>query len=177
MKVTVQVVTRSDDGQESIREVACVERAALTPATLGLSLAEGKTILQAIQEVVVEWQMQAYLRQQRHCPQCGPLRHSTGAHHTVFRTVFGALPVESPRLTHCACQAHDTQSFSPLAALLPEHTTPELLYVETTWAALTSYGMSVQLLQDVLPFDEPLQAVTMRTHVFTLAARLGGRAG
>ena len=43
MKVTVQVVTRSDDGQESMREVACVERADLTPATLGLSLAEGQT--------------------------------------------------------------------------------------------------------------------------------------
>ena len=129
MKVTVQVVTRSDDGEESLREVACVERTDLTPTTLGLSLAEGKTILQTIQEVVVEWQMQGYLDQQRHCPQCGNLRPSKGVHHTVFRTVFGSLPIESPRLTHCACQAHDTHSFSPLAALLPEHTTPELL----TW--------------------------------------------
>ena len=146
MKVTVQVVTRSDDGQESMREVACVERTDLTPATLGLSLAEGKTILQALQEVVVEWQMQAYLRQQQHCPPCDNIRHSKGAHHTVFRTVFGSLPVHSPRLTHCACQTQDTQSFSPLAALLPEHTTPELLYLETKWAALTSYGVSVKLL-------------------------------
>lgn len=172
MKVTVQVVTRSDDGQESIREVACVERADLTPTTLGLSLAEGKTILQSLQEVVVEWQMQAYLGQQRHCPACGTLRHSKGTHHTVFRTVFGSLPIESPRLIHCSCQDHDTHSFSPLATLLPEHTTPELLYLETKWAALTSYGMSVKLLQDVLPLDEPLQAVTLRNHVFTLAERL-----
>src|SRR5947208_15106192 len=119
MKVTVQVVTRSDDGQESLREVACVERADLTPETLGLSLAEGKTILQAIQEVVVEWQMQAYLGQQRHCAQCDNLRHSKGAHHTVFRTVFGSLPAESPRPTHCACQAHERQTFSPLADLVP----------------------------------------------------------
>jgi hypothetical protein len=44
MKVTVQVVTQTDDGQEAIREVACVERDDLTPATLGLSLAEGKTL-------------------------------------------------------------------------------------------------------------------------------------
>jgi hypothetical protein len=73
---------------------------------------------------------------------------------------------------HCACQPHDTLSFSPLAALLPEHTTPELLYLETKWAALTSYGISVKLLQDVLPLDEPLQAVTIRNHVFTLAERL-----
>src|SRR6266699_3591187 len=171
MKVTAHVVTRSEDGQESMREVACVDNETPTPETLGLSLAEGKTILQAIQEVVVEWQMQAYLGQQRHCPQCGHLRHSKGTHHTVFRTVFGALPVESPRLIHCACQAHDTHSFSPLAALLPEHTTPELLYLETKWAALTSYGMSVKLLQDVLPLDEPLQTVTIRNHVFTLAER------
>ena len=39
MKVRVQVVTLSEDGRESRREVACVERADLTPATLGLSLA------------------------------------------------------------------------------------------------------------------------------------------
>jgi hypothetical protein len=172
MKVTVQVVTLSDDGQESIREVACVERTDLIPATLGLSLAEGKVVLQALQEVVVEWQMQAYLRQQRHCPQCGKLRQSKGAHHTVFRTVYGALPVESPRLIHCACQVHDTHSFSPLADLLPEHTTPELLYLETKWASLVSYGMTVELIHDVLPIDEPLQAVTIRNHVLTLAERL-----
>ena len=124
MKVKVQVVTLTDDGEESLQEVACVERDELTPASLGLSIADSKAILQGIQEVVVEWQMHAYLDSQRHCPQCGKLRHSKGSHHTVFRTVFGDLPVESPRFTHCPCQAHDTESFSPLAELLPERTTP-----------------------------------------------------
>jgi hypothetical protein len=121
MKGTVHVLTRSDDGQGVIREGACGERDSLTPATLGLSLAEGQTILPAIQEVVVEGQMQAYLGHQRHCPHGGTVRLSTGAHHPVLRTVFGALPIESSRLTHGACQAHDTHSFRPLAALLPEH--------------------------------------------------------
>ena len=37
MKVKVQVVTLTDDGEESLREVACVERDELTPASLGLS--------------------------------------------------------------------------------------------------------------------------------------------
>ncbi len=31
---------------------------------------------------------------------------------------------------------------------------------------------SVKLIQDVLPIDEPLQAVTIRNHVLTLAERL-----
>jgi hypothetical protein len=131
MKFKVQVVTLSEDGEASVRDVACVERDDLTAASLGLSIADSKTMLQGIQEVVVEWQMHDYLEYQRHCPQCGKLRHSKGSHSTVFRTVFGDVPVESPRFTHCPCQPHATESFSPLAELLPERTTPELLYLET----------------------------------------------
>src|SRR5262249_15093516 len=158
MKVKVQVVTITDDGQEITREIACVERQDLTPETFGLSLAEGKVVLQALQEVVVEWQMHVYLQQQRACPHCCQARQSKGVHHRVFRMVFGTLPVESPRLYHCGVQVHATTSFSPLATLLPERTTPDLLYLETKWAALMSYGLTVKLLQDVLPIDEPLHA-------------------
>jgi hypothetical protein len=61
MKVKVQVVTLTDDGEESLCEVACVKRDELTPASLGLSIADSKGILQGIQEVVVEWQMHEYL--------------------------------------------------------------------------------------------------------------------
>ena len=172
MQVKVQVVTITDEGQEITHEVACVERQDLTPVTLGLSLAEGKAVLQALQEVVVEWQMHAYLGQPRVCPQCGKVRRRKGTHHTVFRTVFGVLSVESPRLYHCPCQAPETTTFSPLATLLPERTTPELLFLETKWAALVSYGLTSTLLQDVLPLDEPLPAVTIRNHVLTVAERL-----
>src|SRR6266702_7329051 len=142
MKCKGQVVTLRDDGEESVREVACVERDDLSAVSLGLSIADSKAIVQGMQEVVVEWQMNAYLDTQRHCPQCGKLRHRKGLHHAVFRTVFGDVPVESPRFIHCPCQAHETESFSPLAELLPERTTPELLYLETKWASLSSYGMS-----------------------------------
>jgi hypothetical protein len=172
MKVKGQVVTITDDGQETAREIACVERQDLTPETLGLSLAEGKVVLQALPEVVVKWQMQAYLQQQRACPHCGKARRSKGVHHTVFRTVFGVIPVDSPRLYHCACQAHATTSFRPLTTLLPERTTPDLLSLETKWAARMSYGLTGKLLQDVLPIDAPLAAVTIRNHVLTVAQRL-----
>lgn len=172
MKVTVQVITVTDDGQESRRELACITRDALTAASLGLSVAESKTVLQSLQEVVVEWQMKTFLDGQRSCPACGTLRPSKGTHHTTFRTVFGTIPVESPRLDHCPCQEHGTQSCSPLAELLPERTTPALLYLETTWASLVSYGMTVNMLDDLLPLDEPLQAVTIRNHVLKMAQRL-----
>jgi hypothetical protein len=177
MQFRVQVVTQTEHGEEVVREVACVERQELTPASLGLAIADSKAILQGLQEVVVEWQMRTYLDTQRQCPHCGTLRQSKGVHHTVLRTVFGDLPVTSPRFTHCPCQPQATASFSPLAELLPEHTTPELLYLETKWAALASYGMSVKMLEDVLPMGESLQAVTIRNHVLKVGQRLEDELG
>jgi hypothetical protein len=37
--------------------------------------------------------------------------------------------------------------------LLPEHTAPELLYLESKWASLVSYGLTVEALRDFLPVD------------------------
>jgi hypothetical protein len=149
-----------------------LERENLTPSTLGLTLAEGKAILKALQAVVVERQMTAYLKAQRSCAHCSkPCRHK-GYHTLRVRTVFGTITVKSLPLHQCPCQPHPTKICSLLAAQLPEHTTPELLFLETKWAALVSYGVTAQLLQDVLPLDEPLHAFTIRQHVYTIAERL-----
>jgi len=172
MRVKVQGVTLTDDGQEIVKEVAWVERQDLTPVTLDLFVGRREAVLQALQGVVLEWQMHASLRQQCTCLQCGKTRRSKGAHHTVSRTVFGTLAVGSLRLYQRGCQAHTNTSVSPLDTLLPERTTPDLLYLETKWAAVMSYGLTVKLLQDVLPIDELLQAVTIRNQVLTVAEQL-----
>ena len=59
-----------------------------------------------------------------------------------------------------------------MAELLPNHTLPELLFLETKWASLMSYGMTSKLLQDVLPIDEPVNTFTIRQHVADVAERL-----
>jgi hypothetical protein len=59
-----------------------------------------------------------------------------------------------------------------LAELLPERTSPELLYLETRWAALMSYGMMVKLLQDVLPISRDISTTAVRLGVSRLADRL-----
>jgi hypothetical protein len=92
----------------------------------------------------------------RTCPECGEPRCSKGNHTLLLRTVFGQLTVKSPRVHHCVCRPHETKTFSPLAELLSNHTLPELLFLETKWASLMSYGMTSKLLQDVLPIEEPV---------------------
>src|SRR6187549_1590761 len=61
---------------------------------------------------------------------------------------------------------------SPLAELLPDRTLPELLFLETKWASLMSYGLTSKLLEDVLPIDEPVPTFTLRQHVAEVAERL-----
>ena len=159
MKYAIQVVITTDEGQTETRDIICLEREHLTPTTLGLTLAEGEAIIKALQEVVVEQQLTAYLETHRPCAQCGHRQRSKGYHTTQVRTVFGTIPVQGLRLYQCVCQSDPSdaaRAFSPLAMLLPEPMTPELLFLETKWVALVSYGITAQLLQDVLPIDDTL---------------------
>ena len=55
MKFTVQLVIEPGDGSKVVTEVATLEREALTEATLGLTLAESKTIL-AVPRYDFNWQ-------------------------------------------------------------------------------------------------------------------------
>src|SRR5258708_2034380 len=128
-----------------------MDRGTLRQETLGLTLAEARSILAGIEQTVVEQQAAEFMAQQRTCSHCGHERCCKGRHHIVFRTPFGKLRLESPRLYHCQCESDERTSFSPLAELLQERSSPQLLYLETKFAALVSYGLTVELLQEVLP--------------------------
>jgi hypothetical protein len=128
MRVRIQVVIDADEpGSEVIQEVAMLEREALQPDTLGLTLAEAKTMLQSIQQAVVTRQIAAAAAVQAACPDRGRPRARKGTHTIVVRSLFGTLRLASPRLVRCSCQPHEQRTFSPVAALLPERTTPELV--------------------------------------------------
>lgn len=127
----LQVVVIGDDGQPETCDITSVERKDLKPATLCLTLAEGKAILKDIQGTVIQRQAALCLETYRQCPDCGAPRTGNGYHDLSVRTVFCHLKVESARLHHCGCQPRESKTFSPLANLLPEHTTPEMLFPET----------------------------------------------
>jgi hypothetical protein len=101
MKCTIQVVITTDEGQTETREIASVKRENLAPTTLGLPFAEGKTLLKALQQVVVEQQMTAYMKTQHPCAHCSNLQGHKGSHTTQVRTVIGTIPVNSPGLYQC----------------------------------------------------------------------------
>ncbi len=149
--------------------IADVSRSEPTLGTLGLTLEESKELLQQLQQTIVDAQVAAYLDQQRACPACGKDRQLKQSETAPFRTLFGRISVPNPRWRHCRCQAQTTKTFRPLAALLPERTSPELLYLETKWAALVPYGVTAKLLHEVLPIDPQHSAATVRNHTLAVA--------
>ena len=178
MKIKIQITVESDKGQpEVVQEVAHLDRGTLRPETLGLTLAEARSILAGIEQTMVEQQAAEFMAQQRTCSHCGHERSCKGRHQIVFRTPFGKLRLESPRLYHCHCESDDRTSFSPLAELLQERSSPELVYLETKFAALVSYGLTVELLKEVLPIGQELSTTAIRQRISRTAQRLEDELG
>ena len=178
MKVTVQVVLHADDDTQTVvREAFTLTREALAPDTVGLQLQEAKDLLAAVQDTVVEHQVTTALSAQVACPDCGNPRRHKDSRRIVMRTLFGVLRLDSPRWWSCPCTPRSARTFSPLAAVLRERTTPELSYLQARFAGLVSYGLSADLLNEILPLGRALHATTVRRQVQATAQRLEDELG
>src|SRR5215216_1432924 len=177
MKLQVQVIAIADDGTQHKETVAEIVRTETTLETLGLTLAESKHLLQELQGVMIDQQVSAYLAEQRACPECGTQRRLKEQATAPFHTLFGVALVPNPRWEQCDCQPQPTKTLRPLSQLLPERTSPELLYLETKWASLVSYDLTTQLLHEVLPLDSKHNPVTVRNHLLQTAQRLEQQLG
>jgi hypothetical protein len=172
MKMKIQLTIETEGGEKiTFQEVAELERTDLQAETVGLTLAEAKTILHELQEVFVAQQVADYTAGQRLCPTCHRARACKGRHPVTFRTLFGKLALDSVRFYRCPCEGQGRSSVSPLAELLTERIAPELCYLETKWAALISYGMAARVLTDVLPLDYSLHPMTLVRQVAQVAER------
>jgi hypothetical protein len=83
MKITVQLVVCEDDGhEETVTDVVILEKTCQRLEQVGSSLAEAKTLLQRLQQHLMERQAAAFLAMHTHCRASGaPLR--TKGHHSL----------------------------------------------------------------------------------------------
>ena len=145
IRMAIQVVFIDDAAdRRDVHEIIGIDRDRLCPEALGLSLAEAKAITAGIQQVLADVQVAEWQADQRACPDCRSRRSLKGHHPIVFRTPFGALRFASERVRICPCTKRPTVSMSPLAELLSERVSPEMLYLETKFASLVSYGLTVR---------------------------------
>src|SRR4051812_41262533 len=171
VQVQLRIVAEDDSVISDDTELLLLDKTDDRLEALGLSLAEAKTLLAGVQQRVVTAQAASFAARHRDCPVCGRQLRSKGPSPIVFRTAFGTVPLSSPRFHQCGCQPAERKTFSPLTALFTEHTAPELLYLETRWASLLSYGLTAELLKEVLPIGRGANASTIRSHLHRVAAR------
>jgi hypothetical protein len=98
MKIKVQLVVCDDDGdEETLTDVAVLEKDCQRIEHLGLTLPEAKQILAALQQRLVEQQTAAFVAAHSQCEHCGKSLEVKGYHTRTFRTLFGTVTLTSPR--------------------------------------------------------------------------------
>ncbi len=173
MRISLQVVVQNDgEAPATVTEIAEFERTVFDAGSLGLHLAEAKALLGRPQRTMVAAQVAEAVAKTSVCPVCGAALACKGHHRLVFRSPFGRMSIDSPRLYPCRQCTGTAPTFSPVARCLPERVSPELQYLEVKFAALMSYGLTVNVLQEVLPLDHVLAASSIRRQVATLGRRL-----
>ncbi|MGH3752738.1 MAG: ISKra4 family transposase [Pseudonocardiaceae bacterium] len=184
MKITVRVevdaVPTKDETAERFSEVFVLERDQLTDASVGLSLTEAHTLLGSIQEAVVSAQVTAAVVERSRCARCGRSHRRKDTRTITIRTLFGTLHLDSPRFIACPCRADDAEeraTFSPLAEILAQRSTPELIYLQARFAAVMSFDLAGRLLGEVLPLGRTLHGSAVRDQVTAVARRLEGELG
>src|SRR5438132_10938372 len=178
MRIKLQLVLCSDDGhEETVTDIVTLRKDAQRVEHLGLTLKEAKQLLTTTQKRLLHHQVEAFLEGCSTCPDCATPLKAQGYHSRSFRTSFGTFKLASPRLFHCRCRRRKTTSFRPLSSLLPESAAPDLLFMETKWASLVSYGLTVDALTDCLPLDVTLDVKTVRHDTLKVAERCEAELG
>ena len=169
---TVTLVAETEPGHVRTHELGQIERAdTITPASLGLSIAEGKTLVAALQTAIVTAQVERHGEALRPCPHCARPRTTKGYYTSIFRSVFGQVPMRVRRLRPCPCEETDRAS----ASVLPTRhrpIAPELLYLMAKLAALMPFGKVAMFLDEVLPTATQTHASTVRNCTQRVGQRL-----
>lgn len=174
MNIEIEVKITGQDGIAHTEKIAGFTKGTDTIGEIGLSIADSKKLLLKLQQEIVSAQCVSYCATRTHCPCCGRKLRCKAQGQIRYRTVFGDVTVPSPRFYHCQCHDGPAKTFSPLTELLPDHVAPELLWLETKWASLASFGLTADILKDVLPINAKLSPDTIRRHLGRVATRMDG---
>ena len=172
MKWTIKLVVEVVPGSPVEHEVGSIERAEeISPATVGLTIAEGKALLASLQSQIVTEQIQRYVASVKACPECGKAFRTKGYYRTTLRSVYGKVGMRIRRLRKCPCSGLDAESFSTLFTN-KSPITPELRYLTAKMAALLPFRKVTDFLGELLPLSAQATASTVRNRTMKVGRRL-----
>ena len=176
MKWTIKLVFEAAPGSSVEHELGIIERTdVISPATVGLTIAEGKTLLANLQEKLVTAQVQQHMATFKSCPHCGNACRTKGHYKSTLRSVYGKVAMRVRRLKACPCSGGRARSFSTLFTN-KSPITPELRYVTAKMAALLPFRKAADFLGEFLPLSARATTSTVRNRTMKVGKRLQGSA-
>ena len=121
-----EVATNSDDSAGS----------AIKP--LGLTLADAKTLLAAIQRHLVHAEVADYCRERRCCPRCQKQRPMKDVRARRLNSLFGTVEVRAPRFKPCRCSVTSRRTLTPVAEIMPDQRRADRYLMATTTQSTTT---------------------------------------
>jgi hypothetical protein len=172
MKWTLKLVAEVVPGIPTEHEVATIERIEeFSPATVGLTIGEGKAILAGLQQQMVTAQVQHHGVSIHRCQGCGRAFRTKGYYHSTLRSVYGNVGMRIRRLRGCSCAGLQQSSFSTVFTN-QDPTTPELRYLTAKLAALLPFGRVADFLGELLPLSAQITPNTVRNRTIKVGKRL-----
>jgi hypothetical protein len=166
MKISIQMIVDPENGEPvDTKPIVEFQRDDLASDTLGLTIEESKTLLNNTQSEFIYQQIREHIHKNKTCKKCHKELKLKGYTEIVYRTLFGKFKLQNPRLYTCSCNKnHKQKSFSLLSSLFPERVSPELQYLQAKWSSLVSYGVTSNILADLLPMHANISSIYYKTH-------------
>ena len=174
MKWRILLELTETTGSVQTREMVTGDRSTnvISPESIGLSLAESKSILAAMQTQLVQAQTDGYCDHRRKCSHCGSRRSIKDWRTRQLTTLFGVVQVAAPRFNACRCGVASRRIVSPMAEIMPDRCTPEYERILAKMGSLAAYGRAAALMAEFLPLGHTPAIETARRRTLQVGARL-----
>jgi hypothetical protein len=167
MRRTVVLEFDDGDGTAGKRiEVMRFHRSTEKPTAgdVGLSLAEGQSLVGCVQQEFVVEQLERYCSSRRTCASCGASRRLHDSRCSELKTTLGGVFYCRERWKACRCGADDSRYVSPLKSYLTDASTGELRWLHAELGATMPYRQARRVMDLLLPTSGRDNHVTIRNH-------------
>src|SRR6201995_4267883 len=170
----VRMVKIEADAEKQAIDVATINRPddLAEIAHLGLTLAEGKRLLAALQQEIVAAQARNHAVRRPDCRSCGEVCRVKDYRDHAVATLFGQVRVRLPRFRCAGCGGHEAGHGWPSHC----RSTPELDQLQAHLSALMTYRVAAEVMAQMFPLDAGNNPETLRCHTLTLGANLRDQA-
>ncbi len=145
----------------------------LADGKLGCSIDDGKAVMKEVQKIIIERQLDLWVRYCQVCPTCDGLLPIKDYNQRKILTVFGEIPVRYPRLMVCQkCNPACCFTFSPAANICKDRAAPELLELSAKLGAKFSYREASEVLATFLPDQSARTFTTLRSRTLAIGNRI-----